>query len=110
MFRITKAEEPSRTTLTIDGQLLADSIAAVETCCNQAGSNGRPVQLYLRDVTSVDQAGQKLLSQLAASGIQLLASGVYTSYLVQALTGAEKAPRNSPPENNCVAKVARRTK
>jgi ABC-type transporter Mla MlaB component len=110
MFRISKAEEPSRTTLTIDGQLSADSIAAVETCCNQARSNGRPVQLYLRDVTSVDQAGQSLLSRLAARGIHLAASGVYTSYLVQAVTGAEKAPRDSPSENNGLAKAARRTR
>jgi ABC-type transporter Mla MlaB component len=110
MFRITKAEEPSRTTLTIDGQLSADSIAAVETCCNQAGSNGRLVHLYLRDITSVDQAGQTLLSRLAARGVHLAASGVYTSYLVQALTSAEKAPQNSPSENNGVAKAARRTR
>jgi len=53
-----------------------------------------PVQLYLRDVTSVDQSGQNLLSRLAAKGIDLVASGVYTSYLVQALTGAAKGPRN----------------
>ena len=85
MFRITKAEEPRRTILTIDGQLSAESIAAVETCCNQAGSSGRAVQLYLRDVTSVDQAGKELLSRLAAHGVHLSARGVYTSYLIQAV-------------------------
>ena len=108
MFRITKAEEPSRTTLTIDGQLSADSIAAVETCCYQAGSNGRPVQLYLRDVTSVDRAGQKLLSRLAVKGVDLVASGVYTSYLVQALTSDENAPHNPPVESNGTVKAGRR--
>jgi ABC-type transporter Mla MlaB component len=110
MFRITKADEPSRTTLTIDGQLSADSIAAVETCCSQAGSSGKPVQLYLRHVTSVDQAGQQLLSRLAARGIHLAASGVYTSYLVKALTCIEEAPQSSSPENNSAAKAARRTR
>ncbi len=108
MFRITKAEEPSRTTLTIDGQLSADSIAAVETCCHQAGSSGRPVQLYLRDVTSVDQAGQKLLSRLAAAGIDLVATGVYTSYLVQALTSGENTNHNPPLGTNGAVKAGRR--
>ena len=108
MFRITKAEERTRTILTIDGQLSDESIAAVEACCNQAGSDGRDVQLYLRDVTSVDQAGQNLLSRLAAKGVHLAASGVYTSYLVQALTCGEDAYRNSPLGNNGAAKKARR--
>ncbi len=94
MFRITRAEEPSRTILTVDGQLSGESIAAVETCCNQAGANGLPVQLYLRDVTSVDQAGQNLLSRLAAKGVDLIASGVYTSYLVEALASGAKSLRS----------------
>lgn len=72
--------------VTIDGQLSGDSIAVVETCCNQAKSNGKPVQLFLRDVTTVDQAGQMLLSRLVAKGVRLIARGVYTSYLVQSLT------------------------
>jgi len=71
--------------VTIDGQLSEDSIALVETCCNQAKSNGKPVRLFLRDVSTVDQAGQTLLSRLAAKGIILAAKGVYTSYLVQSM-------------------------
>ena len=108
MFRITKAEERTRTTLTIDGQLSADSTATVETCCDQARSNGRPVQLYLRDVTTVDQAGQKLLRRLAAKGVHLLASGVYTSYLVQASTSADNDSQNLPREGNGAAEAVRR--
>jgi len=109
MFRITKAEERSKTILTIDGQLSGESIATVETCCNQACSDGKPVQLYLRDVTSVDQAGQNLLSRLAAKGVHLAASGVYTSYLVQALTCGAEATRDSLPGNNGTANKAGRT-
>ncbi len=108
MFRITKAEDRSKTILTIDGQLSGDSVAAVESCCNQAGSDGRPVQLYLRDVTSVDQAGQKLLGRLAAKGVHLAASGVYTSYLVQALTSEEYASRNNRNGNDGAMKKERR--
>ena len=108
MFRITKAENRLRTILTIDGQLAADSVVAVETCCNQACSDGRPVKLYLRDVTSVDQAGEKLLRRLAAKGVDLAASGVYTSYLVQALTSAENASRTYPKRGVCGDEKERR--
>ncbi len=110
MFRITKAEERSRTILTVDGQLSGDSIAAVETCCDQAGASGTPVQLYLRDVTSVDQAGQNLLSRLAAKGVEVVGSGVYTSYLVEALTSAAKASRNPDTGRNGAPRAAARIK
>jgi hypothetical protein len=85
MIRVTKIEERSRTTVTIDGALSGDSIAVVETCCRQAESSGKPVHLFLRDVTTVDKAGQVLLSRLASRGVSLEARGVYTSYLVESL-------------------------
>jgi len=83
--------------VTIDGQLSGDSIAVVETCCYQAKSNGKPTQLFLRDVTIVDQAGQMLLSRLVAKGVRLVARGVYTSYLVQSLTSDARV--SDPVEN-----------
>lgn len=88
MIRVTKTEEQSLTIVTIDGQLSGDSIAVVETCCHQARSNGKPVQLFLRDISAVDQAGQMLLSRLAGKGVRLVAKGVYLAYLVQSLTTA----------------------
>ena len=95
MFRAGKVEGRSRTIVTIDGQLSGDYIEAVETCCDQAMCRGKPVHLFLRDVSTVDQAGRALLCRLAAKGVRLLASGVYTSYLVRALSPAGTEPRSS---------------
>lgn len=92
MFRVSKAEEGSRTVVTIDGQLSGDSIEVVGNCCDEAVSTGKPVRLFLRDVSAVDQAGRALLSRLAAKGVQVIASGVYTSYLVRALLPAGADP------------------
>jgi hypothetical protein len=89
MIRITAREEASQTTITIDGELSGEHIAAVETCCREAESNGKTVQVFLRDVTSVDQRGQMLLRRLAKAGVGLVANGVYTSYLVQALASRD---------------------
>jgi ABC-type transporter Mla MlaB component len=85
MFRVSKVDEPSRTVVTIEGQLSGDHIAAVETCCDQAILEGKPVHLFLRDVSTIDQGGRALLCRLVDKGIELLASGVYTSYLVRTL-------------------------
>ena len=99
MIRVTKTEEQSHTIVTIDGELSGDSIAVVEACCNQAKSNGKPIKLFLRDITTVDQAGQMLLSRLAAKGVRLVARGVYTSYLVQSLTSDKAVPVHPAVEN-----------
>jgi ABC-type transporter Mla MlaB component len=94
MLRVSKAEEPSSTVVTVDGQLSGDSIAVVETCCDQAISTGKAVHLFLRDVSTVDQAGRALLCRLAARGVRLLATGIYTSYLVRTLNPGGMGPLN----------------
>lgn len=85
MVHVGRTEEQSGTVITVDGQLSQNCIEFVETYCNQEISTGKPVALFLRDLTVVDEAGRALLSRLAAKGVRLLASGVYTSYIVQGL-------------------------
>ena len=85
MIRIMTADGPTCTTITLDGQLSADSIEAVETCCNQAKSQGKPVCLFLRDVSVLGQEGRALLCRLGANGVGLKAAGVYTSYIVESI-------------------------
>jgi len=94
MIRVTKTEEGPRSIVTVDGDLSGDYVAVVETCCKQAVSNNKPVRLFLRDVTTVDQAGRRLLRRLAAQGISVVANGVYTSYLIQELTAHKAVFRN----------------
>jgi len=82
MFRILKVEEPNAIGITVDGQLMDGSIETVETCICQAMGQGKPVHLFLRDVSHIDERGRSLLSRLAGKGVQLSASGVYSSYVV----------------------------
>ena len=86
MFRVSRTDEPSRTVITIDGQLSGESIKLVEACCDQAIARGKPVQLFLRDVSAIDRAARALLGQVAAKGVHLLANGVYTAHLAQELS------------------------
>lgn len=83
MIRVTKTEEPSKTVVTIDGQLSGESVGLVETCCKEAQSEGKPVYLFLRNVTAIDDAGRLLLRHLARNGVHVSGKGVYTSYVVE---------------------------
>jgi hypothetical protein len=94
VFRVSKADERSHTLITFDGQLSSESIEIVETFCQQAMSTGKPVHLFLRDVSAVDQAGRALLCRLAGKGVRLLASGIYNSYLVRTLRQAGRKVLN----------------
>jgi hypothetical protein len=88
MIRVTKSEERERTIITLEGQLSGDYIEAVEICCNQALSKGKPIDLFLHDVLTIDESGRTLLIRLGSKGIRLLATGIYTSYVVRALASA----------------------
>jgi hypothetical protein len=88
MIRITKSEEGERTIITLEGQLSRDYIEVVEVCFNQAVLKGKPIDVFLHDLLTIDESGRGLLIRLAANGIRLLANGIYTSYIVRALMSA----------------------
>jgi len=93
MIRVTKTEELSKTLVTIDGQLSGEAVGLVQACCKEAESDGKPVHLFLRDVTAIDDGGRLLLQRLTGNGVRVSGSGVYTSYLVAELTTAANGGR-----------------
>ena len=99
MIRLTTREEWSRTVVVIEGQLLRDCIEVVETCCAEAEAKGKRVDLLLSDVSTLDRDGQMLLRRLAARGVHIEAKGIYTSYLVEALT-ADAGEHNGSSTNH----------
>jgi len=94
MIRITTADQPARTVITVDGQVLSDYVNAVESYCNQALAKGKPVQLLLRNVSTIDESGRAMLSRFALRGIELKATGIYTSYVVETIRTAKEV---TPP-------------
>lgn len=82
MIRIFTINESEAITLTVDGQLVDDCVEAVEMYTRQAMAQGRPVHLFLRDVSHIGERGRTMLTALAWNGVQLSASGVYSSFIV----------------------------
>jgi hypothetical protein len=82
MIRISTVDDPTAITIVVDGLLSRDYIDAVETCIHQAAAQQRPIRLFLRNVCHIDEDARRLLSRLAAQGVELSASGIYSSYLV----------------------------
>jgi hypothetical protein len=95
MIRVITADEPASTTITVDGRLAGDWVVPVEICCRQAISRGKPVRLYLRDVSTIDERGHTLLRELAKKGVGLKASGIYSTYIVDEIQSRELAMQHS---------------
>ncbi len=65
MIRTLTADEPNAITITVHGQLVNDCVDAIETCSDEAIHQGKPINLFLRDVSHIDEHGRSLLSRLA---------------------------------------------
>lgn len=89
MFRLSKAQEGRVTVLVIDGELTGDYIRCVEDSCKEAVMDGKTVHLRLHRISAVDGAGRSLLSRLVQMGVKLQATGMYTSFLVEAFTSSK---------------------
>src|ERR1017187_1950621 len=95
MIRVITADELESTTITVDGNLAGDYVDAVRTCCQQAISRGKPVRLYLRDVSLIDERGRTLLRELVKAGVGLKARGIYSSYVVDEIQSAHPEKQHS---------------
>jgi len=82
MIRILTSDWGAAIRITADGQLAGDSVDVLEAFTKQALRQDRPVHLYLRDVSYIDQRGLELLRRLAVGGVGLSALGVYSGYIV----------------------------
>ena len=106
MIRITTTTKPHSTTVTVDGAVAGEYVEAIDTCVKQAIGKGRPVRLFLRDVSSIDESGRGLLARLAAEGVHLSANGVYISYMVAAISRSAAVGNRRSGSSNAVAEIS----
>jgi hypothetical protein len=102
MFRISETKGRSCTVVNIDGRLVGDYVRVAEDCCFRTLESARCVEVFLREVSAVDEAGRDLLCRLARRGVRLRASGLYLSNLVKAIqrSAANLGQANSTAETH----------
>ena len=90
MIRIQTNSDSQSVRIVIDGQLAGEDIVQMEASLRNALEPHKSASLFLRDVSHIDDAGRKLLSRLARNGVKLIASGVYSSYVVDEIRRGTK--------------------
>jgi hypothetical protein len=88
MIRIHVQHNAAETLLLVEGKLAGSWVDELENCWHAAVAHAphQPLQAHLVNVIFMDDKGRALLRRMFQAGVQLQASGVMTSAMVEAIT------------------------
>jgi hypothetical protein len=87
MLRVTVHKDATRCRLELAGRLDGPWVAETEKAWGSELCSGKPIQVDIREVTGVGEAGRVLLAAMHEAGADLIARGVEMTALVQEIRG-----------------------
>ena len=87
MLKISITKTPAEMRWVLQGRLVEPWVSELRTNWKKAYRSRKVCRciIDLNDVTSVDQAGEKLLRAMLRKGAQLIARGLYIRHVLEAL-------------------------
>jgi len=85
MLHVSHTDSSTHTVIAIEGHLSGECVPVLAQYCRERLANNRPLVLYLKNVSGVDDQGCDLLRQLLSQGVRLRATGVYIRRMVEEL-------------------------
>jgi len=90
MLRITVDQDGGVCRLKLAGRLGGLWVPELENAwCSALGSAPKEIEIDLRELTSIDDEGRKLLASMHQAGARLIARGVEMTALVEELAGRQ---------------------
>jgi hypothetical protein len=89
MLRVTVHEDGRLCRLELAGKLGGPWVAETEHAWRSSSCQDKQIEVDMRQVTGVDDAGRELLSAMHQAGARLLAEGVAMTALVEEITGQQ---------------------
>jgi hypothetical protein len=89
MLRITVHQDGGRYRLELAGKLAGPWVAETENVWRSAPCSGKEIELDMREVTGVDDAGRALLAAMYKAGACFTAQGVAMTALIEEITGKQ---------------------
>jgi hypothetical protein len=106
MLRIMLHQDSAKCRLELVGRLCGPWVGETERVWGSAQSLVKEIEIDIREVTGIDNAGRDLLATMHQSGAHLIAKGVWMRALVEELTGERPfdgtkrpQPRKELPHN-----------
>jgi hypothetical protein len=87
MLRVSVHEDGARCRLELAGKLAGPWVAETERVWRSSYCANKQIEVDVRQVTGVDEAGRKLLSTMHQAGARLIAEGVAMTALIEEITG-----------------------
>jgi len=91
MLRITVREDEKKARIEAAGKIGGAWVAELDKTWRSVEAPGREIEIDLKDVTCVDDAGRDLLERMHRAGARLVACGVMMTALVDEIAGKERA-------------------
>ena len=90
MLRITTREIAGNFGLFVEGRLCGACVSELEKCWREAiaGEAPLPALIDLTDVSFIDAPAKRLLTQMHAHGIKLVANGLMSKFVVEEIERA----------------------
>ena len=87
MLRITVHRDGGQCRLELSGRLCGPWVGETETVWRSAACSGEEIEVDMREVSSVDDAGCKLLAAMHEAGARFVAQGFAMTVLIEEITG-----------------------
>jgi hypothetical protein len=105
MLRISFAQTDTEQRWTLCGQLAGPWVAELRECWEHGRriASGAALLFDLKDVTFIDENGERLLSEMTSAGARFVAAGVETKHLLDNLraNGERSLRRVIAPPADC---------
>jgi hypothetical protein len=89
MLRITLHNDDTKCRLELAGKLAGPWVAETEKVWCSVSSSGKEIELSMREVTGIDDAGRKLLIAMHKAGARFVVRGVAMTALIEEITGKQ---------------------
>lgn len=100
MLRIMLHQDGSQCRLELAGRLCGPWVGETERVWRSAPCSGKQIEVDMREVTGVDDAGRTLLAFMHQSGALLIAKGVWMTALIEEITGEQPVPKRQRRRKN----------
>ena len=97
MLRVTVHEDGTLYRLELAGKLGGPWVAETEQAWRSSACADKQIEVDMRQVTGVDEAGRKLLFAMHQAGAHLVAEGVAMTALIDEITGKQSFNSTTQP-------------
>jgi hypothetical protein len=96
MLRIMLHQDDQRCRLELAGRLCGPWVSEMEKVWRSAQCSGKEIEVDMREVIGVDDAGRDLLAAMQRAGARLIAEGIWMTALIEEITGEPPFPDPKP--------------